>query len=194
MEWTPAFAGVTSWGVPGYQQVRRVGYAHHLPVKGKIVMKRIYAVLIILTVLIGIASAKVDLTTLPTRDTVQLTIYNSADMTLVRESRALTLKEGVNSSTVLLGEHTDRPDQPGDAAQGPGRQDRDRRAGVSAASEEPGHVEHPERGQRQGAGGDHVPDQRPDLAGLLHGHAVAGRKDDAAAGLRPRDEQQRRGL
>jgi len=42
------------------------------------------------------AKAKVDLVTLPTRDTVQLTIYNSADMTLVRESRALTLKEGYN--------------------------------------------------------------------------------------------------
>jgi len=41
--------------------------------------------------------AKVDLTTLPARDTVQLTIYNSADMTLVRESRALTLKGGRNS-------------------------------------------------------------------------------------------------
>ncbi|MHC4122819.1 MAG: DUF4139 domain-containing protein [Planctomycetota bacterium] len=49
--------------------------------------------------IIGIASvaqAKVDLVTLPSRDTVQLTIYNSADMTLVRESRALTLKEGKN--------------------------------------------------------------------------------------------------
>ena len=44
-----------------------------------------------------VAHAKVDLVTLPTRDTVQLTIYNSADMTLVRESRALTLKEGGNS-------------------------------------------------------------------------------------------------
>jgi len=33
---------------------------------------------------------------LPSRDTVQLTIYNSADMTLVRESRALTVKEGLN--------------------------------------------------------------------------------------------------
>jgi hypothetical protein len=43
------------------------------------------------------ASAKVDLTTLPTRDTVQLTIYNSADLTLVRESRALTLKTGANA-------------------------------------------------------------------------------------------------
>lgn len=45
----------------------------------------------------GVGAAKVDLVTLPTRDTVQLTIYNSADMTLVRESRALTLKQGKNS-------------------------------------------------------------------------------------------------
>ena len=54
-------------------------------------------ILIILTCLTAIASAKVDLVTLPSRDTVQLTIYNSADMTLVRESRALTLDEGKNS-------------------------------------------------------------------------------------------------
>jgi hypothetical protein len=44
----------------------------------------------------GVSRAKVDLVTLPSRDTVQLTIYNSADMTLVRESRALTLKDGKN--------------------------------------------------------------------------------------------------
>jgi hypothetical protein len=44
----------------------------------------------------GVIHAKVDLVTLPTRDTVQLTIYNSADMTLVRENRALTLKDGQN--------------------------------------------------------------------------------------------------
>jgi hypothetical protein len=43
------------------------------------------------------ATAKVDLVTLPTRDTVQLTIYNSADLTLARESRALTVKEGANA-------------------------------------------------------------------------------------------------
>ena len=43
-----------------------------------------------------VCPAKVDLVTLPTRDTVQLTIYNSADLTLARESRALTLKEGEN--------------------------------------------------------------------------------------------------
>jgi len=59
-------------------------------------MKRLIASLLILA-LAGAAHAKVDLTTLPTRDTVQLTIYNSADMTLARESRALTLKEGANA-------------------------------------------------------------------------------------------------
>ena len=42
------------------------------------------------------ASAKIDLVTLPARESVQLTIYNSADLTLVRESRLLTLKKGVN--------------------------------------------------------------------------------------------------
>ena len=45
---------------------------------------------------ISTATAKVDLVTLPQRDTVQLTIYNSADMTLARESRSLTLKDGAN--------------------------------------------------------------------------------------------------
>ncbi|MBN2138848.1 MAG: hypothetical protein JW720_13655, partial [Sedimentisphaerales bacterium] len=57
-------------------------------------MKRI--VLMIILTAAAAAQAKVDLVTLPTRDTVQLTIYNSADLTLARESRALTVKEGVN--------------------------------------------------------------------------------------------------
>ena len=34
--------------------------------------------------------------TLPKRDSAQVTIYNSADLTLVREARALTVKEGQN--------------------------------------------------------------------------------------------------
>ncbi|MCK4293345.1 MAG: hypothetical protein KAY65_09120, partial [Planctomycetes bacterium] len=53
-------------------------------------------VLTVILLAAGTVEGKVDLATLPTRDTVQLTIYNSADMTLVRESRALTLKEGDN--------------------------------------------------------------------------------------------------
>ena len=53
-------------------------------------------IFLIIAAITNTAQAKVDLVTLPSRDTVQLTIYNSADMTLVRESRALTLKEGKN--------------------------------------------------------------------------------------------------
>ncbi len=59
-------------------------------------MKRV-CTLLIAAVLVSGAYAKVDLVTLPPRDTVQLTIYNSADMTLARESRALTLKQGENA-------------------------------------------------------------------------------------------------
>ena len=40
--------------------------------------------------------ARINVVTLPGRDTVQLTIYNSADLTLVKETRVLTLRVGVN--------------------------------------------------------------------------------------------------
>jgi hypothetical protein len=59
-------------------------------------MRTRYGLVIVLT-LASVAVAKVDLVTLPARDTVQLTIYNSADLTLTRESRALTLREGANA-------------------------------------------------------------------------------------------------
>ena len=38
----------------------------------------------------------IDLSTVPPRASVQLTIYNSEDLTLVRERRSLTLKKGLN--------------------------------------------------------------------------------------------------
>jgi hypothetical protein len=45
----------------------------------------------------GVARAEnIDLSTVPTRDTVQLTIYNSEDITLVRETRKVTFKKGAN--------------------------------------------------------------------------------------------------
>ncbi len=45
----------------------------------------------------GFAEARnVDLSTVPKRDTVSLTIYNSEDLTLVRETRTVTFKKGVN--------------------------------------------------------------------------------------------------
>jgi len=49
--------------------------------------------------LIGLAHetfAAVDLVTIPRREGVQLTIYNSEDITMVRENRLLTVKTGVN--------------------------------------------------------------------------------------------------
>ena len=59
-------------------------------------MKRIILALLIIAATVSVSRAKVDLVILPSRDTVQLTIYNSADLTLVRESRALTLRDGPN--------------------------------------------------------------------------------------------------
>src|SRR3989475_11525098 len=42
------------------------------------------------------AEARVNVVTLPGRDSVQLTIYNSVDLTLVRETRVLTFRKGLN--------------------------------------------------------------------------------------------------
>jgi hypothetical protein len=50
---------------------------------------------LLLLPLIGMAR-NVDLATVPARSTVQLTIYNSEDLTLVRETRVVTFKQGVN--------------------------------------------------------------------------------------------------
>ncbi len=59
-------------------------------------MKKFIFLILTTSSIVSTAYAKVDLSTLPERETVQLTIYNSADLTLVRESRPLTLKEGEN--------------------------------------------------------------------------------------------------
>lgn len=42
------------------------------------------------------AGKNVDVSTIPPRDTVQLTIYNSEDLTLVHETRHITFKKGMN--------------------------------------------------------------------------------------------------
>jgi len=54
------------------------------------------AVLLVAAWSSGAAAQNIDLSTVPTRDTVQLTIYNSEDLTLVRETRTLSFKPGVN--------------------------------------------------------------------------------------------------
>lgn len=57
-------------------------------------MKQIVVTIVLM--LASMAQAKVDLVSLPGREVTQLTIYNSADLTLVRDGRSLTLKEGEN--------------------------------------------------------------------------------------------------
>ena len=42
------------------------------------------------------AEGRINVVTLPGRDSVQLTIYNSADLTLVKETRVLTFRKGLN--------------------------------------------------------------------------------------------------
>jgi hypothetical protein len=42
------------------------------------------------------AAARINVVTLPGRDSVQLTIYNSVDLTLVKETRVLTFRKGLN--------------------------------------------------------------------------------------------------
>jgi len=61
-------------------------------------MKHITLIIMASVLLWGSAAAarNIDLVTLPPRQTVQLTIYNSEDLTLVRETRAITFKKGVN--------------------------------------------------------------------------------------------------
>jgi len=51
---------------------------------------------LLLVVPVTTALADVDLVTIPTREGVQLTIYNSEDITMVREHRLLTVKPGIN--------------------------------------------------------------------------------------------------
>lgn len=44
----------------------------------------------------SVVAKNLDLSTVPDRDSVQLTIYNSEDLTLVRESRIVSFKKGIN--------------------------------------------------------------------------------------------------
>jgi len=55
-----------------------------------------FAMLTLLLGLTGQALADVSLVTIPRREGTQLTIYNSEDITMVREHRLLTVKPGIN--------------------------------------------------------------------------------------------------
>lgn len=55
-----------------------------------------YLRLLLLLLPLSAAANNIDLATVPERGSVQLTIYNSEDLTLVRETRRLTFKQGSN--------------------------------------------------------------------------------------------------
>ncbi len=62
-------------------------------------MKRLNTTLLSALALAAASAASgqnIDVSTLPGRDTVQLTIYNSQDLTLVRETRRITFRKGMN--------------------------------------------------------------------------------------------------
>lgn len=64
-------------------------------------MPKLPPLLTILAIFLSLATTpatanQIDLSTVPARDTVQLTIYNSEDLTLVRETRRVVFKEGNN--------------------------------------------------------------------------------------------------
>ena len=56
-----------------------------------------FSLSLLLTVFFALTTnARINVTSLPGRDSVQLTIYNSADLTLVKETRSLTFRKGLN--------------------------------------------------------------------------------------------------
>ncbi|HNJ67194.1 MAG TPA: hypothetical protein PKW28_14945, partial [Turneriella sp.] len=55
------------------------------------------AALLLAVVAAGSLQATIELVTVPKSQAVQLTIYNSADITMVKESRELTFKPGLNT-------------------------------------------------------------------------------------------------
>ena len=57
---------------------------------------RWFAVAAAIVLGITTAHARINVTTLPGRDTVQLTVYNSADLTMVKETRTLVFRKGLN--------------------------------------------------------------------------------------------------
>ena len=59
-------------------------------------LRKTWLLLAIIAISVQTALADVDLVTIPRREGTQLTIYNSEDITMVREHRLLTVKPGIN--------------------------------------------------------------------------------------------------
>ena len=136
----------------------------------------------------------IDLSTVPTRDAVQLTIYNSEDITLVRETRKVTFKKGANPlqfswantlidpSSAQLRFLTQADKLEVLDTTYPARQAADavleRRKPVRRRSDDRDHLFH----------------ERHHLDGRLHRHRGCGREGDAPGRLCPRPQQLGRGI
>src|SRR5512146_451681 len=59
-------------------------------------MKHLVQSIVILSFAVPALAKNIDLSTVPARDTIQLTIYNAEDLTLVRETRHIAFRKGVN--------------------------------------------------------------------------------------------------
>ena len=68
----------------------------HRPTRTSKLSRHVALLAIILGGSLASLARNVDLSTVPKRNTVQLTIYNSEDLTLVRETRTVTFKKGAN--------------------------------------------------------------------------------------------------
>jgi hypothetical protein len=64
-------------------------------------LRRIFVPILLWLALWVPLHAAVDLVTLPSREGTQFTIYNSEDITMVREHRLLTVKEGVDKIQII---------------------------------------------------------------------------------------------
>ncbi len=60
------------------------------------IIPQFYLLAVLSLLSINLMAKNIDLSTLPSRDSVQLTIYNSEDLTLVRETRQISIKKGQN--------------------------------------------------------------------------------------------------
>ncbi len=69
---------------------------HNKKHNNKYTNRALQILLLIVFFPLGVSAKNIDLSTLPSRDSVQLTIYNSEDLTLVRETRQISIKQGQN--------------------------------------------------------------------------------------------------
>jgi hypothetical protein len=87
----------TTCGIPGARDVSHLAAGGDT--RAPFAFLRFHVVFTVALLLLGSllsSEARINVVTLPGRDSVQLTIYNSVDLTLVKETRLLTFKKGLN--------------------------------------------------------------------------------------------------